>query len=440
MQQILAAAVERDASGLDDIAVVGQRQGGLRILLDEQDRRSLLLQFADDGEDALHHDRRQAHRRLVEHEQLRAAHHRPADSEHLLLAAGEHARRLGSPLAEHGEQLEDAVHVLGDLGLVLAGESPEVEVLRDRHPSEDAPAFRGVSKAEPQDFVTRHAANALAGVADVAVRRAEQTGDGAQRRRLARAVAADERDDLTGFDAEADALDGLDGAVGDAEVFDLEQRRHASSPSPSSTAAPRYASTTRGSACTSAGVPSMSFSPCTSTATRSHRLKMNFMSCSMTMTASPRSRIFLTRSIVALVSEGFMPAVGLSRSSSPGSVASARAISRRRWSPYGRLRASSSASRRRPTNAISSAARSRIPRSVRWKRGPRPTAERTPSDVRQCRPTRTFSSTVMLGNRRMFWNVLARPNLVIWSGLWNLMSRPIRLRSPVAVPKISLPR
>ena len=34
---------------------------------------------------------------------------------------------------------------------------------------------------------------------------------------------------------------------------------------------------------------------------------------------------------------GFMPAAGSSSSSTFGSVASARAISSRRWSPYGRL-------------------------------------------------------------------------------------------------------
>jgi branched-chain amino acid transport system ATP-binding protein len=49
-----------------------------------------------------------------------------------------------------------------------------------------------------------------------------------------------------------------------------------------------------------------------------------------TMTASPRSRIFLTSSMVSRVSLGFMPAVGSSSSSSVGSEASARAISTRR--------------------------------------------------------------------------------------------------------------
>ena len=45
---------------------------------------------------------------------------------------------------------------------------------------------------------------------------------------------------------------------------------------------------------------------------------------------------------------GFIPAAGSSSRSSFGSVASARAISSRRWLPYGRLVAASSARRSRP--------------------------------------------------------------------------------------------
>ena len=60
---------------------------------------------------------------------------------------------------------------------------------------------------------------------------------------------------------------------------------------------------------------------------------MNRMSCSMTTTASPLSLILKIRFIVASVSFGFMPAVGSSRRRICGSVASARAISSRRWSP-----------------------------------------------------------------------------------------------------------
>ena len=50
---------------------------------------------------------------------------------------------------------------------------------------------------------------------------------------------------------------------------------------------------------------------------------------------SPRIRSISLRS--SAVSVAFIPAAGSSRASRSGSVASARAISRRRWSPYERL-------------------------------------------------------------------------------------------------------
>ncbi len=57
--------------------------------------------------------------------------------------------------------------------------------------------------------------------------RRRQAGDGAQRRRLAGAVGADQRDDLALVDRERDALERLDRAVGGADVLEFEQRRHA---------------------------------------------------------------------------------------------------------------------------------------------------------------------------------------------------------------------
>ena len=64
------------------------------------------------------------------------------------------------------------------------------------------------------------------------------------------------------------------------------------------------------------------------------------MSCSMSSTVRPSSaRSLRMKSVISRVSLAFMPAVGSSSSSSLGRVPSARAISSRRWSPYGRLRA-----------------------------------------------------------------------------------------------------
>src|SRR5690606_5669039 len=52
----------------------------------------------------------------------------------------------------------------------------------------------------------------------------QQSGDGAEDRRLARPVAANERHDLSRFDVQTHAADGTDRAVRDVQVADVEQR------------------------------------------------------------------------------------------------------------------------------------------------------------------------------------------------------------------------
>ena len=111
-----------------------------------------------------------------------------------------------------------------------------------------------------------------------------------------------------------------------------------------------------------------------------------------------------------------MPAVGSSSSSSRGSVASARAISSRRWSPYGRFLASSSSLSPRPTKASSSRARSRArASSATTARRPKHGAGHA-RHSRQCSPTSTFSSTVMFWKSRIDWKVRAMPRSTIALG------------------------
>ena len=68
--------------------------------------------------------------------------------------------------------------------------------------------------------------------------RQQRAGDGAQRRRLAGAVGADQRDDLAFADMEADVATGRDRAIGKLKTFGAQQRAHGQ--------APRYAAITAG--------------------------------------------------------------------------------------------------------------------------------------------------------------------------------------------------
>ena len=103
-----------------------------------------------------------------------------------------------------------------------------------------------------RDAVPRHPPRGPAGdvpaVRDDATRDGtEDTGDGLQQGRLARAVGPDDTDDLSRPDVQRDVVQDGDGAVGDAEPGDRERAYDAE---------PRYASITVRSRRTSSGVPS----------------------------------------------------------------------------------------------------------------------------------------------------------------------------------------
>ena len=111
------------------------------------------LELGDGRHDLLHHDRREAHGGLVEHEQLGLGHQRAAHGEHLLLAAGEGAGGLLAAFSEDREEVVGALDVLLDARLVVAEEGAELEVLLDRQPGEDVPSLGGVGEAEGDDLV-----------------------------------------------------------------------------------------------------------------------------------------------------------------------------------------------------------------------------------------------------------------------------------------------
>ena len=58
----------------------------------------------------------------------------------------------------------------------------------------------------------------------------------------------------------------------------------------------------------------------------------------------------------------------------------------------------------------------------------------SPAFIRACWPTITFSTALIVENRRMFWNVRAMPSAVIMSGRLAVTSSP----SNVIVPGVGL--
>ena len=160
-------------------------------------------------EDVADHQRREAHRRLVEHDELWPRHEGAADREHLLLAAGEGAGELAPPLLEPREELEDGLEV----GLRLAPApsaamaSPdrvaaELEVLEDGEGSEELAPFGHERAAAAEDGLGPRPGDFLAFEGDAAGLGAQEAGEAVEESRLSRAVCPDYRDDLAGEDVE----------------------------------------------------------------------------------------------------------------------------------------------------------------------------------------------------------------------------------------------
>ncbi len=216
--ELRGRAAQHDGARLDDVAPLGdgQRHGG--VLLHEQDRRALPVDVAHGVEDLLDEHGRQPHARLVEQEQARARHERAADRQHLLLAARERAGDLGDALVEPGEQREDALEIARDHRRVAARVGAHHEVLAHAQAIEDAAALGHVCDAALDHHVRRHARERLIVQRERAPRRHEQSRDRAERRRLPRAVVAEQRHDLALADLEPHALERGDLAVGDVDV------------------------------------------------------------------------------------------------------------------------------------------------------------------------------------------------------------------------------
>ena len=141
---------------------------------------------------------------------------RPGDRQHLLLAARERAAGLAQPLLQDGEVREDLV---GDGAVAVAlRPGPHQQVLPHRELGEDAAALRHVGHAEPGDAVGRKALDRGPVELDTPFGGPEQPDQRLHQRRLADAVAPEQRQHLALAELAVDAGQDRDGAVGGVEV------------------------------------------------------------------------------------------------------------------------------------------------------------------------------------------------------------------------------
>src|SRR6266540_546038 len=227
--QLGGSAFVADPALLEDVAAVGVPESEDGVLLGQQDSEAVIAQEVEPRAEAADDDRREALGGLVEQEDLRVRDERPAELEHLLLAAAEVSRRAALELRELRELVVDALHVPFALAPGAAARG-QLEVLLDGEAAEDPAPARDEGDPEPRNRMRPRAPHVPFAHADDAGARPREPDDAPHQRRLSRAVAAEQRDDLAGGDPQRHALEHVARAVERVQPVDVEDHAATSSP------------------------------------------------------------------------------------------------------------------------------------------------------------------------------------------------------------------
>src|SRR6266850_2245178 len=355
----------------------GQR---LHVLVDDENRQPFGLQPLDRAVDFRPHQRREPLGRLVEDQQPRIGHQSPADGEHLLLTARQLVAVIVLAFPQLTEEFINPFQRPRVLPAAAIGRGGE-EVFTHRQIGKHLAAFwdqadsclgNAVRGQPPERPIFQHNLSAL---------RLDDSHDRAHGRGLAHSVASEQGDHLLGFNFEVHSKKHLAAPIRRLQIAHFEHQ----SPSP------RYAFRTSALIFIFSGESLAMTRPYTSTEMRSARRNTASMSCS-TRTMVWRRLSEDSSAIMCCDSSTPMPAIGSSRSSSRGRVASAIATSSWRCSPCARLPARTFIRSLRPTS------------SSTWRAGPVSAGslrasrqKRKLCPERACTASATFSSAVKPG-------------------------------------------
>src|SRR5438128_407707 len=209
VQELAARAAHDDAAVLEHVGALRDLERHGDVLLDQQDGEAALVEEVDGAQHLLHHQRGEAERGLVEHDELGRTHQAAADGEHLLLAAGHGAGDLRAALLEPREQREHILQLTLRTVACPRNHRAHLEILEHAERGKDLPAFGDLTDAEVADTVRFQPADRLAFEADRARARGLDAGDGADERGFAGAVRADDGDDLALWHFERHAIERL---------------------------------------------------------------------------------------------------------------------------------------------------------------------------------------------------------------------------------------
>ncbi len=228
-QHLARRSLQHHAAAFDHVRVLGDRERLRHVLLDEQHRHALIADPPHHREQLVEQLRREAERRLVEHEQSRPRHERAPDREHLLFAAAHRPGELIAPLLEPCEEAKHLAHPR--LALVARGEiAAELEVLAHRHLRKELPPLG--HEREPLRHDRRRRGRQRRVVEQHLALVRDEPGQRPQQRRLAGAVRSHDHGKLARRHLQVDGIEHADRAVARRKPAHEELGAHAVASAP----------------------------------------------------------------------------------------------------------------------------------------------------------------------------------------------------------------
>ena len=130
--QLCSRAAERDAARLQNIAPIGELEGGAGVLLHQHHGDPPGGKRRNHLKTPGHNQRRQPEGRLVEQQQLGPADQRPCQGQHLLFTPGEGSPHLRHSVAQHRKQAAGFVDVALQLRPIGLREAAELQIFPHR--------------------------------------------------------------------------------------------------------------------------------------------------------------------------------------------------------------------------------------------------------------------------------------------------------------------
>src|SRR5215471_9934441 len=207
-----------DAAIFHHVVAIRNRRSEAKILLDQEDGETLLLEHADGLADLLDDDRGKTLGRLVEEKKPRTRAQDAPNGEHLLLAARKLRALARQAFSEIGEQLEDAIE-FEPAGPHLGWQQ---KIFFDVEAGKNSTLLRTKRNAKPRDPVAGQPDELSALIAHRSGPLTDDPHDRFQRGGLAGAVATKQRHHLAGQDLEAGAVEHMGFAVPGLQSLDRQ--------------------------------------------------------------------------------------------------------------------------------------------------------------------------------------------------------------------------